>query len=388
MLQIGVASKMRGHEYGVVVPEGRHNPRTKEKNYIWLGNRFAEDSHIILGRLTGLGGLFSWFSTRRLIDELKKIKPDVIHLHNLHNCYINLPLLFGYLKSSGVKTVWTLHDCWAFTGKCPHYLMANCDRWKTGCHHCSQLSSYPVSWIDSTSVMWKLKKHWFNGVDNMTVVTPSRWMSEQLKASFLKDYPVRIINNGIDLSVFTPVHGDFRERYKISRDEFVVLGVAFGWGVRKGLDVFVELSKRLGKGFRIVLVGTDDKIDRQLPENIISIHRTESQSELAGIYSAADVFVNPTREDNYPTVNMEALSCGTPVITFDTGGSAEIINESCGASVDCGNIDSLEQEILSTQRLNQYTRQACTEHAKSFDKNRIFCEYVNLYEELYGKPSN
>ena len=178
MLQIGVASKMRGHEYGVVVPEGRHNPRTKEKNYIWLGNRFAEDSHIILGRLTGLGGLFSWFSTRRLIDELKKIKPDVIHLHNLHNCYINLPLLFGYLKSSGVKTVWTLHDCWAFTGKCPHYLMANCDRWKTGCHHCSQLSSYPVSWIDSTSVMWKLKKHWFNGVDNMTVVTPSRWMSE------------------------------------------------------------------------------------------------------------------------------------------------------------------------------------------------------------------
>lgn len=219
----------------------------------------------------------------------------------------------------------------------------------------------------------------------MTIVTPSQWLAGLVKQSFLKDYPVKVINNGIDLSVFKPMESDFREKYGIRKSDFVLLGVAFGWSTRKGLDVFIELTEKLPENYRIILVGTDDKADKQLPKSIISIHRTQNQTELAEIYTASDVFVNPTREDNFPTVNMEAIACGTPVITFNTGGSSECIDETCGSVVPCDDIDELEKEIKRVCLERPYIFDMCIKRAKFFEKNTKFKEYIDLYTKIKHK---
>lgn len=228
--------------------------------------------------------------------------------------------------------------------------------------------------------MWKLKKRWFTGIENLTLVTPSKWLAGLVKQSFLKDYPIKVINNGIDLEVFKPAESSFRWDHGIREDEFMLLGVSFGWSKRKGLDVFIQLAQRLPENYKIVLVGTDDAVDDVLPESIISIHRTEDQRELAEIYSAADLFVNPTREENYPTVNMESLACGTPVITFNTGGSPEIIDDSCGCVVDCDDVEELEKNIRRICDKRPYSSNACLVRAGNFEIYRAFDSYINLYE--------
>ena len=382
MLEIAETAENGGYTAAVCYPQSRDNSRKqKEKDFI-IGTRFSRNIHLMLAEITGLNGCFSYFSTLKLLKKLDKLKPDIIHLHNLHNCYINLSLLFKYIKKHNIKTVWTLHDCWAFTGHCPHFDMIGCDKWKTGCYSCPQYKEYPKSLFDNSKYMYRLKKKWFTDIKDMTIVTPSEWLASLVKESYLKDYPVKVINNGIDLNVFKPTESDFREKYALE-NKYIVLGVAFGWGKRKGLDVFIELAKRLDKGkYKIVLVGTDDNIDKLLPENIISIHRTQNQTELVKIYSAADVFANPTREENYPTVNMEALACGTPVATFNTGGSPEMLDETCGAAVAKNDIDAMYNEIIRICEKKPYSLEACIKKAKGFDKNEKFGEYIRLYEVL------
>jgi glycosyltransferase involved in cell wall biosynthesis len=229
--------------------------------------------------------------------------------------------------------------------------------------------------------MYRLKKQWFTGVKDMTLVTPSHWLADLVKQSYLKEYPVKVIGNGIDLSVFRPTHSDFRQRYGIAPEKKILLGVASGWSEKKGLDVFAELVKRLDDSYQIVLVGTNEIVDQQLPQGILSIHRTENQQQLAQIYTAADLFVNPTREDTYPTVNMEALACGTPVLTFRTGGSPEIPDATCGAVVEKDDVDAMEKEILSICRDEPYCKEACLKRAEQFDMNLNYKEYVQLYED-------
>ena len=213
----------------------------------------------------------------------------------------------------------------------------------------------------------------------MTIITPSQWLADEVKQSFLKEYPVKVINNGIDLSIFRPRESNFRKKYNIE-DKFVVLGVAFGWGVRKGLDVFIELSKRLDERFQLVLIGTDDQVDKQLPDNIVSIHRTNNQTELAEIYTAADVFVNPTREENFPTTHMESLACGTPVIAFNTGGCAEMLNEKCGVVTEKENLEELVKKIIEACRDKIFFEEDCIARAQDFDQRMKFEEYISLYE--------
>ena len=321
MLQIADLARAEGHK-AVCCYYARRN-RNKDKNTIYIGNKITHNIHKRFCKYTGYNGCLSLISTLNFIRKAKKFEPDIIHIHNLHNCYINLPMLFKFIKKNDIKVVWTLHDCWSFTGQCAHFVIAKCDRWKSGCHDCPQIHVYPRSNVDRTKKMWRLKKQWFTGVKEMTIVTPSVWLSDLVKESYLKDYPVMVINNGIDLSVFKRTASDFRAKNNLV-GKFIILGVASIWETRKGIDVFIELAKRLDERFRIVLVGTDDEIDNALPDNIISIHRTSNQIELAEIYSASDIFFNPTREDTYPTVNMEAIACGTPVMTFNTGGSPEI----------------------------------------------------------------
>ena len=338
--------------------------------------------HYILARLIGAENYGSFFSTLQLIHYLKAYQPDIVHLHNLHNYTVHLPLLFHYLKRSGARVVWTLHDCWTMTGRCPHFVMAQCERWKTGCGHCPQIRDYPRYYIDQTKHQWKMKRRLFTSLTDMVVVTPSKWLADITKQSFLKSLDARVISNGIDLTVFHPTDSDFRARYSIPADKPILLGVAFDWGKRKGLDVFLKLAEDLGDAYQIVLVGTDDRIDAQLPKGIISIHRTQNQHELAEIYSAADVFVNPTREDTFPTVNIEALACGTPVITFDTGGSPEILDDTCGIVVPCDDVAALEKAIQHVIHDKPFSKEACRKRAEQFDMNDKFAEYVKLYQEL------
>ena len=231
--------------------------------------------------------------------------------------------------------------------------------------------------------MWKKKKKWFTNVDNLYLVTPSVWLSNMVKQSFLKNKATRVVNNGIDLGIFKPTESDFREKHSISSEKKIILGVAFGWTERKGIDVFLRLSKMLDPDlYQVVLVGTNENVDRKLPNDIISIHRTSDQIELAKIYTAADVFVNPTREENFPTVNIEALACGTPVITFDTGGSPEIVDKTCGSVVPVDDLTALEKEIAHVCKFQPYSKEACLRRARLYDKNERIEEYTNLFKEL------
>ena len=381
MIQIAETAQKGGAEALLCYPKSRSNAKKQREGDLLIGNRISRNIHLMLSEWSGLNGMFSVFSTLNFLRKIDRWKPDIVHLHNLHNCYINLPLLFRYLKRNKVRTIWTLHDCWAMTGKCPHFTMAKCDKWKTECSHCPQLKSYPAALVDQTRLMWKLKWKWFTGVENMTIVTPSRWLADLVKQSYLKDYPVKVIHNGIDLSVFKPTASDFRERHGIPADKPILLGVAFGWGERKGLDVFVKLAEDLGDAYQIVLVGTDDRTDTQLPANILSIHRTQDQHELAEIYSAADAFVNPTREEVLGMVNIEALACGTPMITFETGGSPEIPDETCGMVVPCDDVPALERAIRYVIENRPFSQEACLKRAQQFDMRDKFAEYVSLYRE-------
>lgn len=341
-------------------------------------NKYEIKSNALKSRILGNYGFNSKRMTKRLIKELNRISPDIVHLHNLHGHNCHLEMLLCYLREHHIKVYWTFHDCWAFTGYCPYFAMVKCDKWKTGCFDCVQARQY--SWFfDKSQKLYNRKRQLAQGLD-LTIVTPSHWLAELVGESFLKDYPVKVIHNGIDLTVFKPTESDFRKKHHCE-DKFILLGVAFGWGARKGLDVFVELASRLDDRFQIVLVGTDDAVDRNLPEGIISIHHTQNQAELAEIYTAADLFVNPTREDTYPTVNMESLACGTPVVTFQTGGSPEMVDPTCGSVVPCDDIDALEQEILRIAEIKPYSFDACLNKAKEFDMNERFEEYVKLYDE-------
>lgn len=341
--------------------------------------------HNRIARYTMLQGWFSRRKTKAFLRKVSEYNPDVIHLHNLHGSYINLKLLFSYIKKHNIPVVWTLHDCWAFTGYCPYFTMVNCEKWRSGCHHCPVAKNDRNIIMDTSRYMYHLKKKCFMGVKNLTIVTPSQWLADLAKESFLKEYPIKVIHNGIDLSVFSPVESDFRAKNNIPANKKILLGVAFDWGKRKGLDIFDELATRLDKDkYQIVMVGTSEDIDRQLPADIITIHRTTNQKELAQIYAAADLLVNPTREDNYPTVNMESVACGTPVLTFRTGGSPEMLDITCGSVVECDDIDALEKEIMRICEEEPFSQEACLKRAKTFDMYERFAEYINLY---FSMPS-
>lgn len=349
----------------------------------YYGSYVENFLHAFLGKVFANNGCHSYFGTKKLIRDLKKWQPDIIHLHNLHSFCINIPLLFKYIKKYDIRVVWTLHDCWTFTGHCPYFDMIDCDKWKTGCHHCKAYKEYPKVYWDNTSKIYALKKKCFLGVKDMTLVTPSNWLADLVKQSFLKNYPVEVIHNGIDLNIFKPTESNFRERYNC-KNKFIILGVAFGWGKRKGIDVFLELAKRLDERFQIVLVGTDDNVDKQLPSNIISIHRTQNQKELAQIYTEANLFINPTREDNFPTVNIEALACGTPVVTFKTGGSPEILDETCGVTVDKNDIEGIIKAIENMVKDKPLIKEDCLNRAQKFKADEKFLEYIKLYQRNRG----
>lgn len=356
-----------------------------------MGNKQKDDTQSFIGYwldrviserlsyITGLNGYFNIINTHSFINELDKINPDLVHIHSLCDNYLNIRILFTYLAKKNIPVIWTLHDNWPFTGRCAQN---RCTKWQEGCGNCPHKDYYPKTlFFDNSKTVLRKRNEIYNRLENMTIVTPSKWLGDLVKLSILKKFPVKVINNGIDLDVFKPTESDFRKRYNLNNKK-VLLGVAYYWDDSKGVDVFIELSKRLPDDYKIVLVGTNDEVDKILPDNIVSIHKTYNKEELVEIYSACDLFVNPTRDENYPTVNMEAIACGLPVLTFDTGGSAEIINETTGSSVPMNDIDGMEKEIIRICETKPYTKENCLKHAQSFDMWNKYKEYVELYKNL------
>lgn len=368
---LAAALEAQGHE--VKIAYGRENvPEQFQKYAVRIGTDLDVKLHGVKARLLDGAGFGSKAATIKFIKWVKEYNPDVIHLHNIHGYYINIEILFDYLKKCGKKIIWTLHDCWSFTGHCVYFDYVGCNKWKAGCEHCPQKDEYPARiGPDMSRRNYILKKKLFTGVSNMTLVTPSQWLANLISDSYMRHYPVRVIHNGIDTDVFKPTDGNVKEKYHCQNKK-IILGVAAVWDKRKGLTTFLRLSKKLDTSYQIILVGLSKEQIKKLPRNIIGIERTNNARELAELYTAADIFVNPTLEDNYPTTNLEAIACGTPVITYDTGGSGESARM-YGVCVNKSNFKELVNAVKNVKRI-------C--------RAKIDIDYksaVQKYVELYGK---
>ncbi|GEN51415.1 glycosyltransferase [Alkalibacterium pelagium] len=371
----------KGHDSYIAYGRGKVN---KNKNIIKIGNKLDIFLHVILTRLFDKHGFGSKKATKLFLEKVKKLDPDIIHLHNIHGYFINIELLFDYIKKYNKTVVWTLHDCWSFTGHCTHFEYAACECWRLDTQiKCIQKNKYPTSWIINNSINnFNRKKSIFNNVESLTLITPSYWLKKIVKQSQLRDYPIQVINNGIDTDIFKPRSNNFRISYRLE-EKFVILGVASVWNKSKGIDYFINLSNKLNDNEVIVLVGLTETQIREMPKNIIGISKLNNIEKLAEIYSSANVFFNPTLEDTYPTTNLEAISCGTPVVTFNTGGSPESVDTNMGSIVSSTNID----EILNTIRKYYNTsweksKEMHEMSLKKFNKNLNFDNYIELYQSL------
>jgi len=374
--EIGLIAMRHGWESYIAF--GRGNPQSKSR-LIRIGNKMDMYLHAVRTRICDSHGLSSEQATRKFIEKVKEIRPDVIHLHNIHGYYVNYKLLFDYLKEANIPVVWTLHDCWAFTGHCAYFSFDGCEQWKSVCSRCGLKKTYPASLLMNRSARnFNEKRQAFCSVDQITIVPVSEWLGALVKESFLGGYPLKVIHNGIDIQEFS--------RQKTAKetlglqDRVILLGVANGFGQRKGFADFIRLRELLPDDYQIVMVGMNKNKINQLPHGIMGISHTNSVRELAAYYSVADVFLNLTYDDNYPSTNLEAMACGTPVITYKTGGSVEAVDAGTGVIVDQGDMEGLVRAIETARKLD---RSDCRKRAESyFDKNLCFQAYMDVYKKM------
>jgi len=365
---------------------GRYSKIKKNHNLIRIGSKFDFYWHAMMTRIFDLHGFSSTFATKKLLKTIELLSPDIIHLHNLHGYYVNIKLLFEYLSFAKIPVVWTMHDCWAFTGHCDHFEDIDCHKWKKSCSNCPQKTQYPASYIyDNSKMNYINKKYLFNSLESLTIVPVSNWLESKLKESFFHNYSSNVIHNGIDLDVFKiSDERVFRNKFNLE-NKIILLGVASKWSRKKGFFEFLKLSKLLDDNFLIVLVGTSSKVQKNLPSNILGLPRIHDQINLADIYSSSDLFINLSFEDSYPTTNLEAISCGLPVITYMTGGSPESVEENGGYVVDKGNIEQVLKSIhlILNQKNQKFSKDALRKIAlKKFDNKTNFSNYLKLYKKI------
>lgn len=377
-IALGIHRALEAEGNKSVIAWGRINTAPDEVETIKIGNGIDQRVHGLYTRLTDRCGFASKYVTKKFLKKIDDFEPDLIQLHIMHGYYVNLEILFRYLAKKKIPVVWTFHDCWAFTGHCPYFDSVGCEKWKTGCSKCVQKKHHPTSWlIDNSEKNWIDKKKLFTSVSNLTIVTPSEWLAGLVKQSFLKDCRIEVINNGINLSDFMPTAGTIKQRLGLEGKK-MVLGVSSTWAKSKGLDDFVALSNLLSDEYQIVLVGLTVDQKQKLPQSIIGIERTDSVRELAELYTAASVFVNPTYEDNYPTTNLESLACGTPVITYDTGGSVEaVIKSGYGCVVKQGDICALHDSIIRMEKNGKVVLGDLI-----LNQQENFRKYIALYSDI------
>lgn len=366
-----------------------YEPKEEERDKVY---RIETNAELLKSKLwtkiQGHHGFYNKTETRRLLEWIDRIKPDLIHMHNIHNHYVNIEMLLGYIAKHSIPCVLTMHDCWSFTGHCAYFDYANCEKWKTGCHHCPNLREYPKTFALHDPSAWnhRHKKALFAPL-NITYVSPSRWLCDLQRQSFLADKTCLVIHNGVDTEVFKPIKSDIRKLYGIG-DRKMILAVAAGLVTRKGRDYLMELPSHLHADEVLVLVGLTKKQMATLPkeDKRIAIERTSTPDELVSLYSTADVFLNPTLEDNFPTTNIEALACGTPVVTFRTGGSGESVTSSTGYVVKKGDFQALFRATRAVLNMGKdYYQKSCRELAVAkFEKNKQYEKYIDLYEKIFN----
>ena len=371
---IGKTLISEGHESYIAFGRGNQNSVSK---LIKIGSKLDFYLHLIRSLFTDRHGFGSKRATKRFLKQIDVIKPDAIGLHNIHGYYLNVKILFKYIKDKNIPILWTFHDCWPFTGHCSYNL--DCDN----CKNCQR--KYPTSiFLNQSSRNYNDKKLIFNQVKKLQIITPSIWLKDLVQQSFLK-YPVHCINNGIDLNQFKPSEKALKLKEKLQlKDKKIILGIASTWDKRKGLSDFTKLASLLDSNYQIILIGLSNKQIQGLPENIMGVQRTESISELANYYSMAAVYINPTHKDNFPTTNIEALACGTPVITYNTGGSPESIDAETGKVVQKGDVIGLCNAIqdLALEPREQYAKLCRMRAEQLFNKEYRYQEYLKLYETL------
>lgn len=370
---IGLAAIKQGWESYIAYGRIANSSASK---LIKVGGRWNTYLHFAGNRLLDLEGICSTRATKKLIKEIDRIKPDVVQLHNIHDHFLNYNLLFEYLNQTGIKVVWTFHDCWAFTGHCYHFVQQDCMKWQTECRNCPQRNKF----IDRSRENFNLKKSMFTANQNLTIVPCSEWMGDFVRRSFLKDKRIQVIHNGVDLNTFK-VLPDLKK----TNGKFHILAVSNVWQAYKGYYDIFKLREMLSEEYEITMVGLKEDQLNELPNGIRGITRTQNVQQLVELYNEADVLINPTYADTFPTVNLEALACGTPVITYRTGGSPEAVDEKTGMVVEQGNVEALVDAILK-MNVNPLSSESCRKRAEEcFDKDKCFEEYIELYNRILNK---
>lgn len=377
--------KIMERGYSSLVCYGRGTKYISDDVYR-IGNDFDNKTHGIITRVFDKHGFASRKATLTLIQHIKSFNPDIVHLHNLHGYYINLQVLFEFLKELNKPVVWTLHDCWAITGHCAYFDLVDCDKWISQCKECVQKKQYPASiLIDGSYMNYKRKKNLFNLFPNMTLIVPSKWLQDIVAKSYMKNHNCKVIYNGVNRDIFKPIETNiYSEKFGV-KDKQIILGVAGIWDKRKGLDDFIALAEILEQNQVIVLIGLKENQMAGLPKNIWGVRHTENIEELAEMYSGADVFVNMSKEESFGLVTVEAMACGTPVIGYDATATPELIAEGCGLIVEKGNIRAVKMAIESIFANNKSLYKLnCIKHVKNnFDIIDKYEEYMQLYELLH-----
>ena len=374
--QIGLAAMDAGWESYIAY--GRDFNKSESK-LIQIGNKLSVYLHLLQARLLDRAGLGSWFATKRLIKEIDHIKPDIIHLHNIHGYVLNYKLLFKYLNASRIPVVWSFHDFWAMTGHCAYFY--SCDKWKSGCGACEQYHDYPCSMIDNSKNNYRKKLSSFRDT-NLNIVAVSSWMKSFVEGSFLNIHKISVIPNGVNLKVFRPFYKYTDFNFRVS--DYIILGVAIKWDERKGFADYLELSNYLRPDEKIVLVGLSDEQIATLPSNIIGIKKTDSQEQLAQLYSRADVVLSLSYAETFGLTIAEGMACGTPVVAYDNTAQSDLITDDTGIKVPTGDVALVYRAISTVRELGkEHYRKACRTRAEEhFDKDKCFRKYIELYEEL------
>ena len=359
-------------------------PEKYQKYAVKIGTDLGVRGHALKSRFFDCAGFSSARATRKLIKQIKEYNPDIIHLHNLHGYYIHVGILFRFLREYNKPVIWSFYDCWPFTGHCAHFDYNGCEQWKTGCEKCAYKQEYPKSLFSKAQRNYQKKKELFIGLSNLQLIVPSRWMQTIVMQSYMKDYSIRVLPNGIDLDVFVSVVGDFREKYGLT-DKFIVLGVSSFWNEMKGVEFFNRLAKDLDKEqCQVVLVGKAE--EGVLCDEILHIPATNNIQELCELYTAADVFVNPTLQETQGLTTVESFACGTPAIVFNAGGAAECVDDSCGLIVERGEYQNLLDSVLRVHKREvSFDKQDCIRVAQKYDTRQLYKSFIQLYEEIAGE---
>lgn len=377
---LAVMLEERGHE--VKIAYGRESvPEQFAKYAVRIGSNWGVNLHGAKARLLDGSGFGSTAATKRFVRWIKEYDPDVIHLHNIHGYYLDIRVLFAYLRSCGKPILWSFYDCWTFTGHCAHFDFNGCEKWKSACGKCRHIDEYPRSFFDYSGRNYREKRKLFTGIPGLQIIAPSAWMASMVAQSYLREYPCHILPNGIDTDNFYPRDNRIRDRYGIG-DRYLVVGVSSVWQKMKGIEYMNRLAEQLPKeAYRVFLVGRmPDGLE--VSSEIIRMDATNSIDELCQIYSAADVFVNPTLQETQGLTTVEAFACGTPAVVFRSGGAAECVDESCGAAVPKGDFEALLQSVRDICESGASFSRGCIECAAAYSKQKRYEDFMKLYDMM------